>query len=115
MESAQLIRPSLIRNNDDGVVRGEGQLSAAYSPIAFPGPIDDLLSRWLEPNVAPAEVLRQKIKIAIGLVDHRSAPRSKIQFFWNINPNWEYLVRGNSRTKARLNARSGVSVKETQR
>src|SRR5271157_4927696 len=100
MNSTKMIRPLLIWNNDYGVCWGEGQLIAAYSPLAFPGPIDDLFFCWLEPNVAPAEVLRQKIKVAFGLVNHRSAPRLKIQFLSNINPNWEYLVKGNSLLKA---------------
>jgi hypothetical protein len=72
MNSAQLIRPLLIRNNYSGFGGSECQFIAEYSPLAFPGPIDDLLSNWLEPNVAPTEVFWQKMKIAVWLIDYRS-------------------------------------------
>lgn len=73
MNSAKFIRPLSIWNNDGGVSGSECQLIAAHSPLAFPSPIDDLFASWLEPNVSPAKVLWQKIKITVGLVNHGPA------------------------------------------
>ena len=67
MNSAQLIRPLLIRNNYGGFGGSECQLIAEYSPLAFPGPIDDLLSRWLEPNVGANGCLLADDELALWL------------------------------------------------
>ncbi len=87
-KSARLTRPLVIRNNDYDIGRGEGQFIAMYPPLAFPSPIDDLRARWLEPNVATTEVLRDKIKIAVGRVITGRSPRSKSSSS-NISPSGE--------------------------
>ena len=112
---AQSRCPILVRHDNRRFVGRERQFNAGHPPLALPGPVDDLLRSRLVAHVAPAQFFWQNAEIALGLIDYSLPPRSKIQDFWNISPNWEYRVNGNLLTKASTNASIGASVKLTQR